>query len=129
MRFSAFAPILRIFDEAKAKDFYLGFLGFGLDWEHRFEPDMPLYAQISLGECVIHLSEHHGDASPGSAVRVAVDDIDGYHAEITGKGYKYMRRRYRCHAVGHARNQSHRSLLQSSDVLFTAEAGLTPICV
>ena len=91
MRFSAFAPILRIFDEAKAKDFYLGFLGFGLDWEHRFEPDMPLYAQISLGECVIHLSEHHGDASPGSAVRVAVDDIDGYHAEITGKGYKYMR--------------------------------------
>ena len=92
MRFSAFAPILRIFDEAKAKDFYLGFLGFELDWEHRFEPDMPLYAQISLGECVIHLSEHHGDASPGSAVRVAVDDIDGYHAEITGKGYKYMRR-------------------------------------
>ena len=53
---------------------------------------MPLYAQISLGECVIHLSEHHGDASPGSAVRVAVDDIDGYHAEITGKGYKYRRR-------------------------------------
>ncbi|HEY8129571.1 MAG TPA: glyoxalase superfamily protein, partial [Hyphomicrobium sp.] len=76
---------------AKATDFYLGFLGFGLDREHRFEPDMPLYAQISLGECVIHLSEHHGDASPGSAVRVAVDDIDGYHAEITGKGYKYMR--------------------------------------
>ena len=91
MRFSACVPILRIFDEAKAKDFYLGFLGFGLDWEHRFEPDMPLYAQISLGECVIHLSEHHGDASPGSAVRVAVDDIDGYHAEITGKGYKYIR--------------------------------------
>jgi uncharacterized glyoxalase superfamily protein PhnB len=91
MRFSAAVPILRIFDEAKAKDFYLGFLGFGLDWEHRFEPNTPLYAQISLGECVIHLSEHHGDASPGSAVRIAVDDVAAYHAEIMSKGYKYMR--------------------------------------
>jgi uncharacterized glyoxalase superfamily protein PhnB len=84
-------PILRIFDEAKAKDFYFDFLGFALDWEHRFEPNMPLYAQISLDECVIHLSEHHGDASPGSAVRIAVDDVDGYHAQITSKGCKYMR--------------------------------------
>ncbi len=91
MRFSAGVPILRIFDEVKAKDFYLGFLGFGLDWEHRFEPDTPLYAQISFGECVIHLSEHHGDASPGGAVRIAVDDITVYHAEITGKGYRSMR--------------------------------------
>lgn len=91
MRFSPCVPILRIFDEAKAKDFYLAFLGFALDWEHRFEANMPLYAQISLGECVIHLSEHHGDASPGSAVRIPVDDVDGYHAQITSKGYKYMR--------------------------------------
>ncbi len=30
-------PILRIFDEAKAEEFYLDFLGFKLDWEHRFE--------------------------------------------------------------------------------------------
>lgn len=52
---------------------------------------MPLYMQISRGDCAIHLSEHHGDASPGGAVRIAVDDIDGYHAEIMGKGYKYMR--------------------------------------
>jgi len=35
-------PILRIFDEAKAKEFYLDFLGFSLGWEHRFEPDAPL---------------------------------------------------------------------------------------
>jgi uncharacterized glyoxalase superfamily protein PhnB len=91
MKFGPAIPILRIFDETKAKDFYLGFLGFRLDWEHRFEPDTPLYTQISRGECVIHLSEHHGDASPGSAVRIAVDDIDSYHAEIMGKGYKYMR--------------------------------------
>ncbi|MET0409452.1 MAG: glyoxalase superfamily protein [Hyphomicrobium sp.] len=91
MKFEPGVAIFRIFDEAKAKDFYLGFLGFALDWEHRFEPDAPLYAQISRGACLLHLSEHHGDASPGSALRIAVDDIDGYHAEISAKGYKYMR--------------------------------------
>jgi catechol 2,3-dioxygenase-like lactoylglutathione lyase family enzyme len=31
-------PILRIFDEAKAREFYVDFLGFKVDWEHRFEP-------------------------------------------------------------------------------------------
>ncbi|MDC9567315.1 glyoxalase superfamily protein, partial [Pseudoalteromonas sp. GAB2316C] len=31
-------PVIRIFDEAKAKDFYLGFLGMTLDREHRFGP-------------------------------------------------------------------------------------------
>jgi uncharacterized glyoxalase superfamily protein PhnB len=91
MNFLPPVPILRMFDVVKAKEFYLGFLGFTLDWEHRFEPGMPLYAQISKGACVIHLSEHHGDASPGGAVRIGVDDIDGYHADIMAKGYGYMR--------------------------------------
>ncbi len=91
MHFSSAVSILRIFDEAKAREFYLGFLGFTLDWEHRFEAAMPIYMQISRGVCVVHLSEHHGDASPGSAVRIGVDDIDRYHAEIMAKGYKYMR--------------------------------------
>jgi len=35
--------IRRIFDEAKAREFYLDFLGFTLDWEHRFEDGLPLY--------------------------------------------------------------------------------------
>jgi catechol 2,3-dioxygenase-like lactoylglutathione lyase family enzyme len=30
-------PIFRIFDVEKAKDFYVGFLGFRVDWEHRFD--------------------------------------------------------------------------------------------
>ena len=31
----------------------LDFLGFSLDWEHRFEPDMPLYMQVSRGPVVL----------------------------------------------------------------------------
>src|ERR1700720_2445823 len=45
--FEQTGPILRIFDESKAKEFYLGFLGFKLDWEHRLGDNFPLYAQIS----------------------------------------------------------------------------------
>ena len=29
--------ILRIFDVAKADEFYLGYLGFAVDWDHRFD--------------------------------------------------------------------------------------------
>ncbi len=58
-------PILRMFDEAKAKEFYVGFLGFIIDWEHRFEEGAPLYMQVSKDAFVLHLSEHYGDSSPG----------------------------------------------------------------
>jgi catechol 2,3-dioxygenase-like lactoylglutathione lyase family enzyme len=34
-------PILRIFSVEKAKEFYCGFLGFTVNWEHTFEPGMP----------------------------------------------------------------------------------------
>ena len=84
-------PILRSFDEAKAREFYVDFLGFRVDWEHRFEPDLPLYLQVSRDGCVLHLSEHHGDCCPGAAMRIEVDDIDAYHAELTAKQYGYSR--------------------------------------
>jgi catechol 2,3-dioxygenase-like lactoylglutathione lyase family enzyme len=84
-------PILRIFDEAKAREFYVDFLGFQVDWEHRFEPGLPLYMQVSQGECQLHLSEHHGDAAPGSAVRIPAPDVDAYQAELLAKSYKYAR--------------------------------------
>lgn len=80
-------PILRSFDETKAKEFYVDFLGFTVDWEHRFEPTLPLYLQVSRAGCVLHLSEHHGDCSPGAAMRIQTDDIQGLHAELTAKNY------------------------------------------
>jgi len=84
-------PILRIFDEAKAREFYVDFLGFEIDWEHRFEPGTPLYLQVSRDECVLHLSEHHGDSTPGSAIRIDTSDIDALHAELASKRYTYAR--------------------------------------
>jgi uncharacterized glyoxalase superfamily protein PhnB len=89
--FGAVIPILRIFDVGKADEFYQGFLGFSVDWDHRFEPNMPLYRQVSRGTLILHLSEHHGDGSPGARLRVMMKDVEAFHREISTKGYRYMR--------------------------------------
>jgi hypothetical protein len=92
IRFGRTSPIMRIFDVQKAKDFYLGFLGFNLDWEHRFGDNFPLYAQVSRSGLVLHLSEHHGDASPGStAAFVIINGVRTYQRELTGKDYTYLK--------------------------------------
>ena len=91
MQFGKVTPILRIFDEAKALEFYVDFLGFKVDWQHRFEANFPLYVQVSLGECVLHLSEHHGDASPGAAVRIQARGVDEYQERVLGKEYRYAK--------------------------------------
>lgn len=83
--------ILRIFDEVKAKEFYVDFLGFKVGFEHRFEPDLPLYMQVSKDDCVIHLSEHHGDCSPGAAIRIEMTGLAAYHQRLLDKRYKFAR--------------------------------------
>lgn len=87
-------PVLRIFDEAKAREFYVDFLGFSVDFEHRFEENFPIYMQVSLGSCHLHLTEHHGDCSPGSAVILDVRGLKEYQAELLAKQYKYSRPGY-----------------------------------
>jgi catechol 2,3-dioxygenase-like lactoylglutathione lyase family enzyme len=84
-------PILRIFDVAKAREFYLDFLGFRLDWEHRFGDDLPLYMQISNGALLLHLSEHYGDACPGAAVRIEIAGLREFHAALVARRYRYAR--------------------------------------
>ena len=91
MGLSGITPILRIFDEAKAREFYLDFLGFSVDWEHRFGDNFPLYVQVSKDKCVLHLSEHHGDSSPGSALRIETDDVGAMNRELKEKDYKYAK--------------------------------------
>jgi uncharacterized glyoxalase superfamily protein PhnB len=82
-------PILRIFSIEKAKEFYVDFLGFTIDWEHRFGDDFPLYAQISRSGVRLHLSEHHGDGSPGSTLLIWMQGITDYHHELMAKNYRY----------------------------------------
>ncbi|MDT3712394.1 glyoxalase superfamily protein [Pseudomonas soli] len=91
MQFAPAIPILRIFSVDKAREFYLDFLGFQLDWEHRFAADLPMYMQIHRGGLILHLSEHHGDATPGSAVFARVEDLKALERELQAKRYGYAR--------------------------------------
>jgi len=85
-QFEPAVPIVRIFDLAKAKDFYVDLLGMSIDWEHRFEEGFPLYIQVSRGRVVLHLSEHHGDATPGSNAYIRMRGLDAFHAELQARG-------------------------------------------
>lgn len=84
-------PILRIFDEAKAREFYVDFLGFQVDWEHRFAADLPLYMQVSKDDCILHLSGHHGDCCPGAHLYIDTTDLDSYQQQLLAKNYKHSR--------------------------------------
>ena len=83
-------PILRMFDVAKAREFYLDYLGFSVDFEHRFYEGAPLFMGISRGDVTLYLSEHHGDGTPGTYVIVQTRGLDDLHAELQGKNYRYM---------------------------------------
>lgn len=91
MKLKEIIPILRIFDVMKAREFYLDYLGFKVDWEHRFEDNLPVYIQISMNELKLHLSEHYGDCSPGAAIRIEVDEIKGFHQCLIDKNFNYSR--------------------------------------
>jgi hypothetical protein len=86
---SKIIPIIRIFDYDKAIEFYIGWLGFTIDWEHKPE-NAPIFMQVSMRDIVLRLSEHHGDGSPG--IQITIEKFTGlreYHQLLINKNYKY----------------------------------------
>ena len=89
VQFQRVVPIFRIFSLEKAREFYLDFLGFKIDWEHRFDPGAPVFMRISRGGLAINLSEHHGDGTPGSVVYVHMTGVRELHRELNDKKYRH----------------------------------------
>jgi catechol 2,3-dioxygenase-like lactoylglutathione lyase family enzyme len=75
-------PVLRIFDAALAKAFYVDWLGFKIDWEFQTGPGGPKYFQMSRRPVVLHLTEHYGDCCPGAKVFINTDDVEVLHREL-----------------------------------------------
>jgi catechol 2,3-dioxygenase-like lactoylglutathione lyase family enzyme len=84
-------PIFRIYSLENAREFYIDFLGFKVDWEHRFTPDSPVLVQISRQGIAFFLSEHHGDGTPGSIAYVYMNGVRDLHRELNDKTYRHMR--------------------------------------
>jgi predicted enzyme related to lactoylglutathione lyase len=74
-------PILRVADAAAAARWYAR-LGFTVEFEHRFETHLPAYVGIRREGSQLHLSEHDGDARPGTLVYIWVDDVDAIATEF-----------------------------------------------
>lgn len=78
-------PVFRVFDYAKTIEFYIEWLEFKLDWEDKPE-NAPFYLQVSKDGIVLHLSEHHGEYSPGGLIFVMeFKGLRAYHKNLLGK--------------------------------------------
>jgi len=82
-------PDLRIFDVARAVEFFIEWLGFKEDWRHQFEPNTPFYIQFSKESITIHLSERHGDGTPGSRIFIEGNGLEDFYQSL--EPYKYYR--------------------------------------
>lgn len=84
-------PVLRSFDAKRAKDFRLDFLGFELASEARFEDRARLYLGVKKRDRMLHLSGHYGDGCPGASLRIPVNDVGTYMAELRAKKFDNSR--------------------------------------
>ncbi|MDT0380315.1 glyoxalase superfamily protein [Streptomyces sp. DSM 42041] len=74
-------PILRVTDAGRAVRWYAR-LGFTQQWEHRFEPGLPVFTEVARGRVRLFLSEHEGDALPDTLVYLRVRDVEAVAAEF-----------------------------------------------
>ncbi|MFI4848234.1 MAG: glyoxalase superfamily protein [Gimesia chilikensis] len=82
-------PLLRMFDEAQAKAYYIDYLGFEVDWESRFSPTAPLYLQIHLGEATLHLNGHAQADAPITEVNIPVLGLQNFCDYLISKQAEY----------------------------------------
>ncbi len=79
-------PTFRITSYARSKLFYVDGLGFQIDWEHRFEPELPVFMKISRDGLALFLTEHSADCALGGLIHFYVLDVDSWYAEFQQKG-------------------------------------------
>lgn len=74
-------PVFRILSYETAVKFYVGFLGFKIDWEHRFKTTDPVYMQVSYYGLTLHLSEFK-KFDTNTIVYVETTNLLGFHHEL-----------------------------------------------
>ncbi len=68
-------PALRITDPARSEAIYVEGLGFQVDREQRFAPDLPVFMTVSRDDMVFYVTEHIGDCPVGGLVHLFVLDV------------------------------------------------------
>jgi catechol 2,3-dioxygenase-like lactoylglutathione lyase family enzyme len=84
-RLSACVPILRMADARISLPFYVDSLGFTKQWEHQFEPGLPLFVSLIRDDVRIFLTEHPETAF-GGLIYLYVDDVIALANELADRG-------------------------------------------
>lgn len=84
-------PVLRVQRVDDVRPFYVDYLGFTVELEHRFAPDLPLYVRVARDAVRLDLSEHHGDGTPGGVVWVPVADATRLADELVARRWPTSR--------------------------------------
>ncbi|GAB05415.1 hypothetical protein GII30_06395 [Gordonia amarae] len=84
-------PIFRFFDLTRTLEFYVDFLGFTVNSRHRFDNHSPEYLEVEREGVRLHLSEHYGDATPGSATIIDVADAATLQRNLVAREYRFAR--------------------------------------
>jgi hypothetical protein len=79
-------PALRITDCERSKAYYVKNLGFTIEWEHRFAPNLPVFMSVVRDGMQIYLSQHSGDCQVGGLVHFVISDVEGWHSEFSTRG-------------------------------------------
>ena len=77
-------PTFGISSYRAAIDFYVNFLNFQIDWEHRFGPTEPVYMQISRNGLLLHLSENKR-FSQNTIAFIETRNLLEFHRELVAK--------------------------------------------
>lgn len=91
MTIGSVRPVLRIFDNQLAKEFYIDWLGFRLNWEHRPEDGGPSIMEVGRGNATLQLSEHYGDGSPATKLFIEVDNVEALSSELYERPNAYIK--------------------------------------
>ena len=78
-------PTLRIAKLAASSEFYVGALGFRIDWQHADEAGA-LFAQLSREGMLLYLSERANDGAGRGLVHLYVPNVDAWHVEFFERG-------------------------------------------
>jgi catechol 2,3-dioxygenase-like lactoylglutathione lyase family enzyme len=76
-------------DVDRAKDFYVGQVGFNLDHDHQVSDDLRFVQLTPPGSaCSIAIGTGLSQMAPGSVegLQIVIDDADAAHAELKGRG-------------------------------------------
>lgn len=79
-------PAFRISSYERSKAYYVEALGFVVAWEHRFEPNFPVFMAVVRDGMQIYLTEHAGDCQVGGLIHFVIPDVNAWHREFVERG-------------------------------------------